>query len=152
MKEKKNLQIITEGKTKILVYKNKKYEKGPGFRGDEPFYNPSMEMNRDLSIAINQWLIDHNKNKLKILDGLASSGIRGVRFANELKGNFDIILHGEKELADYIANSLKQLASLSNFNDNELKDVWDQIFMFKDKLNEDRLKLIYLEIKIIETT
>ena len=84
MKIKKNLQIINEGKTNILVYKNNKNEKGPGTKSDKPFYNPSMEMNRDLSIAINQWLIDNNKNEIQILDGLASTGIRGIRFANEL--------------------------------------------------------------------
>ena len=49
-----------------------------------------MEQNRDLSVLVNQWLVNKNEKTMHILDGLAASGIRGIRFANELEGDFDV--------------------------------------------------------------
>ncbi len=71
---------IVEGKTKIFVPKVKN-TKGPGKKGGV-FYNPVMEFNRDVSIMVLDAL-----NKKNILDGLAGTGIRGVRIANESGGN-----------------------------------------------------------------
>ena len=71
---------IEEGKTQAIVPEHKK---GPGPRGtDLPiFYNPAMELNRDVSISfLKAWGVE-GKN---LLDGMAASGIRGVRMANEL--------------------------------------------------------------------
>jgi len=52
-----------------------------------------MELNRDLSVLVCQWLINKSKKPVRILDGLAASGIRGIRFANELDGDFDITIN-----------------------------------------------------------
>ncbi len=57
----KKTKTIQEGTTKILVFKKKSSSKGPGTKDSEPFYNPSMELNRDLSIVINQWLLSKSK-------------------------------------------------------------------------------------------
>lgn len=84
------LNIVTEGNTNIFVFKNKETIKGPGSKEGLPFYNPSMEQNRDLSIIVCQWLINNSKKHVNILDGLAASGIRGIRVANELIGDFKI--------------------------------------------------------------
>jgi len=86
-------KTIKEGTTKILVFKKKSSIKGPGIKDSEPFYNPSMELNRDLSVVINQWLLGNSKKKLHLLDGLAASGIRGIRLANELIGDFDVTIN-----------------------------------------------------------
>ena len=86
-------KTITEGITKVIVFKNKNSKKGPGSKNILPFYNPSMELNRDFSILICQWLINQRKKHLRILDGLAASGIRGVRFSNELEGDFDVTIN-----------------------------------------------------------
>ena len=48
----------------------------------EVFYNPVMKFNRDISILL---LNSIDKNKLKIADPLAGSGIRSIRFLKELK-------------------------------------------------------------------
>jgi len=93
MKEIKNVECITEGKTEILVFKKKVSKKGPGSKDKVPFYNPSMELNRDLSVLVNQWLVDNNRGSTYILDGLAASGIRGVRLANELEGDFNVTIN-----------------------------------------------------------
>jgi tRNA (guanine26-N2/guanine27-N2)-dimethyltransferase len=92
-----SFETVTEGTTNVLVFKNKESKKGPGSKDKLPFYNPSMEMNRDLSILVCQWLINNSKKPVRIVDGLASSGIRGVRFANELDGDFDVTLNDWNE-------------------------------------------------------
>jgi tRNA (guanine26-N2/guanine27-N2)-dimethyltransferase len=84
---------ITEGNTSVLVYKNKSVSKGPGFKEGVPFYNPTMQLNRDISILVCQHLLDSSKRKTILLDGLAASGIRGVRFANELTGDFEVLIN-----------------------------------------------------------
>ena len=93
MKENHNVELITEGKTDVFVFKNKDSKKGPGSKDKVPFYNPSMELNRDLSILVCQWLINNSKKPVRILDGLAASGIRGLRFAVELNGEFDVTIN-----------------------------------------------------------
>jgi len=108
MNKSQRFESITEGKTDILVYKNKESAKGPGSKGKLPFYNPSMELNRDISVLVCQWLINNNKRHLSILDGLAASGIRGVRFANELEGDFDVSINDWDEKAfDLIKKNIK---------------------------------------------
>ena len=94
MNNEHNLKLISEGKTEIFVYLKNNNLKGPMEKNDYPFYNPSMELNRDLSIAFNQWFVDNtNKSSLNILDGLAASGIRGIRFANEIEGDYIIYIN-----------------------------------------------------------
>jgi len=74
---------IVEGKTKIVVPKVLN-TKGP-IKKSNVFYNPVMEFNRDVSIMVLNAL-----NKKDILDGLAGTGIRGVRIANEVGGNVTV--------------------------------------------------------------
>jgi len=93
MKKTQSIKSITEGKTDVLVFKNKESKKGPGSKDKVPFYNPSMELNRDLSVIVCQWLINNSKKPVRILDGLAASGIRGIRLANELDGDFDVTIN-----------------------------------------------------------
>jgi len=92
-----NVECITEGKTEVLVFKDKNTKKGPGSKNKVPFYNPTMEQNRDLSILVNQWLVNNNEKPLHILDGLAASGIRGIRLANELEGDFNVTINDWSE-------------------------------------------------------
>lgn len=107
---------ISEGNTSVLVYKNKSVSKGPSSKQGFPFYNPSMELNRDISILVCQHILDNTSRKMILLDGLAASGIRGVRLANELVGNFEIIINDwdeksynliEKNIEKYSFNNVK---------------------------------------------
>jgi len=103
-----NVECITEGETEVLVFKNKFTRKGPGSKDKVPFYNPAMEINRDLSILVNQWIVNNSKKPVNILDGLAASGIRGIRLANELKGNFNVTINDwSKDEHDLIKKNLK---------------------------------------------
>jgi tRNA (guanine26-N2/guanine27-N2)-dimethyltransferase len=116
MSSSKHNEIIKEGETEILVFKNKNSKKGPGSKEKVPFYNPSMELNRDLSILLNQWIIDNRKMHVNILDGLAASGIRGIRLAKELQGDFDITINDWNENA---YNLIKK-----NIEKNKLKNAF----------------------------
>jgi len=109
MSSVQHIECITEGETELLVFKRKSSNKGPGSKDRVPFYNPTMELNRDLSIAVNQWLIDNSKTHVDILDGLAASGIRGIRLANELVGNFDVLINDWSLAAyDLIKRNIKK--------------------------------------------
>ena len=108
-------EIIKEGTTKVFVFKKKASKKGPAAKDKDPFYNPSMEQNRDLSIIVNQWLINNCEKQLHLLDGLAASGIRGIRLANELVGDFDVTIN------DYNEESFMLIKK--NILHNKLKNV-----------------------------
>ena len=84
---------IKEGTTELFVYTNKTALKGPSLRRSVPFYNPAMELNRDVSILANQWFLHTSSKHVHILDGLAASGIRGIRLAHELHGDFDVTIN-----------------------------------------------------------
>ncbi len=106
--------IVSEGTTDILVYKKKTTSRGPGEKTPLPFYNPSMELNRDVSILLVQWFLDIRSKPLHLLDGLAASGIRGIRFANELNGDYTLTINDWNEQAHHlIDNNIKQLAKKS---------------------------------------
>lgn len=90
---KEVISQIREGITTIFVYEQQTSQKGPGARNNLPFFNPAMELNRDLSIAVAQWLLDKQNKHLHFLDGLAASGIRGVRFLHELSGDFEVTIN-----------------------------------------------------------
>ncbi|MBS3778306.1 MAG: tRNA (guanine(10)-N(2))-dimethyltransferase [Candidatus Thermoplasmatota archaeon] len=85
---------IVEGTTRVYIPKQQTKMKGPGKKQGLPFYNPAMELNRDISIAVVQWLLSIADDKqMAILDGLAATGIRGIRFLHELTGSYDVVIN-----------------------------------------------------------
>jgi tRNA (guanine26-N2/guanine27-N2)-dimethyltransferase len=50
------------------------------------FYNPVMELNRDLSVLALQQFRSEIEKKLSICDAFGGSGIRGIRYAKEVSG------------------------------------------------------------------
>ncbi len=100
MSESISYHQVTEGTTTVFVPKQQTKERGPGKKQGIPFYNPAMELNRDISVAVVQcFLSTAEKNHLLLLDGLASTGIRGLRFAHELNGSFEITINDWSEEA-----------------------------------------------------
>lgn len=80
--------MITEGKTKIEApdpesFRTKAGDYAPSLT--EVFYNPDMEFCRDISISVAQ-VAAAMLSKLYVCDPLAGVGIRGLRYANEVKG------------------------------------------------------------------
>lgn len=71
------MQIIQEGKARIKVYISETVSK------DMPvFYNPVMDLNRDISVLL---LNSIDKKDMQIALPLAATGVRGIRFLLELK-------------------------------------------------------------------
>ena len=85
--------LIKEGSTQVFVFPSKKTNKGPGAKQPQPFYNPAMELNRDLSIVVSQWYVDKMSKCVDFVDGLAASGIRGIRLAREVDGEFTVTIN-----------------------------------------------------------
>jgi len=108
----KAAEPIKEGTTTVFVFQQKNSSKGPGTKEHAPFYNPAMELNRDLSILVNQWLVNTSKTPVHILDGLAASGIRGLRLSHELTGDFEVILN---DWNDEAFSLIQQNISKGNF-------------------------------------
>lgn len=121
MNKTQKIKHITEGKTDFLVFKNKDSVKGPGSKDKLPFYNSAMELNRDLSVLICQWLVNNSSKQIHFLDGLAASGVRGIRIKNEVKGDFDITINDRDEDAyDLTQENIKhcKLTNVSVLNKN----------------------------------
>ena len=75
------------------MYLQKADDKGPGAKIGLPFYNQTMELNRDTSVLAAQWLVNKSKKPIQLLDGLAATGIRGIRFASELSGEYTVMIN-----------------------------------------------------------
>jgi tRNA (guanine26-N2/guanine27-N2)-dimethyltransferase len=81
--------MVREGTTDLLV-PDSFNRKGPGRRTGEVFYNKQMEFGRDISIMVGRTIFQQGQ---KILDGLAASGSRGLRLANECGVRADFVLN-----------------------------------------------------------
>ncbi len=80
------MKTVREGKVEISV---PEYQEGlgPKTKDKEVFYNPAMELNRDISISFLRACSERNDLGLeKLLDGMAATGIRGIRMDKELEG------------------------------------------------------------------
>jgi len=95
-------KLINEGSAKIFASIEKKISKKL-----QVFYNPIMQLNRDISILL---LNSIDKNNLQIADPLAASGIRSIRIIKELNKNkikFIYINDNDKNFLNTIKNNLK---------------------------------------------
>lgn len=76
-----DIETINEGKVTIIIPKFEKVTaKAP------VFYNPTMELNRDLSVAaisVFKSSVDHD---ISVCDAFGGTGIRGIRYAKEIEG------------------------------------------------------------------
>jgi tRNA G26 N,N-dimethylase Trm1 len=78
------LEEIVEGSTRLLVPRERT-KRGPG-RRSSAFYNESMRVNRDIAVMVLGTISKPEGNRLRVLDGLASTGALGLRLANEVPG------------------------------------------------------------------
>jgi tRNA (guanine26-N2/guanine27-N2)-dimethyltransferase len=104
---------VTEGTTDLLVPEGF-CRKGPGARRGEVFYNRQMEFGRDVSVMFGRASFGEGH---RILDGLAASGARGLRLANEcgVKAAFTL---NDRNLASAVL--MKQNADLNHLYDVEI--------------------------------
>lgn len=98
------LERIREGSTELLVPPSF-CRKGPGKHTGEVFYNRQMEFGRDVSVMLTRGTFDA---KDRVLDGLAATGARGVRMANEGRSGASFLLNDRsQEAVDIITRNVE---------------------------------------------
>jgi tRNA (guanine26-N2/guanine27-N2)-dimethyltransferase len=89
-------EMVREGKVTVLVPKLQAYLTGPSDYAPSKapvFYNPVMELNRDISVLALQAYQRRINREISICEPLASSGVRGVRFAAEIHGVSKVLIN-----------------------------------------------------------
>jgi tRNA (guanine26-N2/guanine27-N2)-dimethyltransferase len=146
---KSNLIQVLEGSTKLWIIPQSgivsQSKLGPGKTGSGVFFNPAMEFSRDLSILVIENFIKSRRlisnKKIRILDGLAGCGARGVRFGNEIndfdKSSMSILINDHNPISydvikkNILLNNLKDHskieASKSDLNALLVKNRFDYI-------------------------
>jgi tRNA (guanine26-N2/guanine27-N2)-dimethyltransferase len=110
-------ETIQEGKVKALVPKLQAYKKQPSDYAPSKapvFYNPVMELNRDLAVLTFQAYQRMVNRDISICEPLTSTGVRAIRLAAEVTGVKQV-------LANDINTRAYQLAE-QNVQLNELQD------------------------------
>lgn len=128
------LKTIEEGTSKIEF---PEYEK---VSSDAPvFYNPHMELNRDISIlALQTYQKEHGKD-ICICDLFGGSGIRGIRYKNEIDGVGHVSINDISELANEFE---KHNVELNNLNDISIHNHDASIFL---RLNRGEFDVIDID-------
>ena len=109
------VRLVREGKTEFFVPSSLELrKKGPGKKDKFGFYNPAMAESRDISVAVVQAMLNESNRELRVLDGLSSVGARGLRIANEVRGEFKVILNDWDERAIEIARKSIEHNDLRN--------------------------------------
>lgn len=108
-------QIITEGKAKIKIAKEKKISKKLPI-----FYNPVMKFNRDTAILILNTL---DRKGMQICLPLAATGVRGIRFLLELR------------------KGIVKNITFNDYNKNFKKIIMENLKLNKIKINNRIIKI-----------
>jgi tRNA (guanine26-N2/guanine27-N2)-dimethyltransferase len=122
-------ETVSEGKVKVVVPKLKAYRKLPSDYAPSKapvFYNPVMELNRDLAVLALQTYQKLVNRDLRICEPLTASGLRGIRFATEVEGIEKIVMGDINERAFKLAqhnialNKLTDKVEVKNIEANFL--------------------------------
>lgn len=104
------IKTVEEGLTKI------QFPEFDKISSDAPvFYNPYMELNRDISILALQTFQKQEDRNINICDLFGGSGIRGVRYKNEIDGVGHVFINDISETANEYERHNVEL--------NNLKDI-----------------------------
>ncbi|MEM2915091.1 MAG: tRNA (guanine(10)-N(2))-dimethyltransferase, partial [Candidatus Bathyarchaeia archaeon] len=83
------VEIVREGAVNIVVPYLEAFKKAPGDYAPSKapvFYNPRMRLNRDIAVLALQTYQRIVGRELSVSEPLAGCGVRGIRFAKEVKG------------------------------------------------------------------
>lgn len=89
-------EVITEGTIQVVVPRLAAFVKKPSDYAPSKapvFYNPVMELNRDLAVLAVQALQRTVGRELKVCEPLAGCGIRGIRLAKEVEGVGKVVIN-----------------------------------------------------------
>jgi tRNA (guanine26-N2/guanine27-N2)-dimethyltransferase len=110
-------ETVKEGKVKAVVPKLKAFVKQPSDYAPSKapvFYNPVMELNRDISVLALQAHQRVVNREISICEPLTSSGIRGIRFAAEIHDVKKVLIGDINEKAFKLAKHNVYLNGLQN--------------------------------------
>jgi len=111
-------ETVQEGRVRVVVPKLEAFKKQPADYAPSKapvFYNPVMELNRDVSVLAFQAYQRLVNREISICDPLTGSGIRGVRFAAEI--------HSVKKVVVSDINERSFKLAQHNVHFNELQDL-----------------------------
>ncbi len=92
-----DLAVVAEGAVRVEVPASSATGKRGPARADTPvFYNPAMRLARDVSVAV---LRAAGDSSWRVLDGLAGTGVRGVRYAVEGPPPREVVLNDANPVA-----------------------------------------------------
>jgi tRNA (guanine26-N2/guanine27-N2)-dimethyltransferase len=89
-------ETVREGRVTVVVPKLSAYVTEPSEYAPSKapvFYNPVMELNRDISVLALQAYQRKRGGEISICEPLTSSGVRGVRFAAEIHGAGKVVIN-----------------------------------------------------------
>jgi len=110
------VETVEEGKVKVLVPKLEAFIKMPSEYAPSKapvFYNPVMELNRDIAVLALQAYQKIMGHELSVCEPLAGCGVRGVRFATEVEGAKKVLINDINEKAVQLAKYNVQMNKLS---------------------------------------
>jgi tRNA (guanine26-N2/guanine27-N2)-dimethyltransferase len=99
-------EVIKEGEVRILVPKLAAFVSSPSDYAPSKapvFYNPIMELNRDIAVLALQAYHKILKRDLFVCEPLTGCGIRGIRFAKEIVGVKKVVINDINEKAVQLA-------------------------------------------------
>ena len=122
-------EVVAEGKVEVTVPKLKAFADKPSDYAPSKapvFYNPVMELNRDLAVLALQAFQRDAGNGMSICEPLAGCGVRGVRFAREVEGVEKVVVNDINREAYRMAlfnvekNGVAGMVSVENEDANSL--------------------------------
>jgi tRNA (guanine26-N2/guanine27-N2)-dimethyltransferase len=108
-------EIIQEGQTKVVVPRLGAFVKQPSDYAPSKapvFYNPAMELNRDLAVLAVQAYQKRIDRNITVCEPLTGCGVRGIRFATEVKGVKKVVIGDINEKAFSLAGYNVQMNDL----------------------------------------
>jgi len=109
-------ETVEEGKVKILVPKHEAFVKLPSEYAPSKapvFYNPIMELNRDISVLALQAYQKTLNREISVCEPLTGCGVRGIRFAAEVEGVQKVLINDISEKAFQLAKRNVQMNGLT---------------------------------------
>ncbi|MCW4047720.1 MAG: tRNA (guanine(10)-N(2))-dimethyltransferase [Candidatus Bathyarchaeota archaeon] len=120
-------EMVTEGRVRVLVPRLEAYREEPSDYAPSKapvFYNPVMELNRDLAVLAFQAYQRNANRNITICEPLTSSGVRAVRLATEVHGLQQVVAADINERAYQLAkhnirlNGLEERVALEHMDAN----------------------------------
>ena len=120
-------EAIFEGEIKVIVPKLAAFINNPMDYAPSKapvFYNPTMELNRDLAVLALQTHQRRLDRELTVCEPMTGCGLRGIRFAVEIEGIKKVSLNDINPIAIKLTNS-----------NVELNKVHDRVLTFNENAN-----------------